>query len=531
MPPIENEFNKFGIDFGKWLLDIDEAKTKLKCADSNIHAVLYTDGGCRPSPHGDSGWGIHGYLYTKDKPKMGHGCKTAIPNTGGYVNMGSPDAVGMSSTPPVTVLNYIDSRGGLAAPSTNNEAELLGLCDALAIVKELKPESAKFILDSQYVLKGCKEWLPKWVKCNWVREDGSTISNKNNWLAVKDHLEEVSKHTKIDWQWVKGHSDNMGNIIADSHATSGLYAIKNTGMQTWSHAVISQPKNYWSPVSEIHPMVSAGNCLYFRLGSQTPTLNIKGNDLYVYNTGTGGRKDDGKYFGKPDTETAFCTLALNEVIPSIECVRRAQNKYTNSLIQGSVILARLDTITNANNVRELEQYGSSILHGGATGLYITNGRDEILSRPLTPPRKSLEAAARIAEQELRLVGIFQDTESKHYVHNDITGLIYDWVEKKNVVSMVMKKDLGGDTSSMDIAVQALVNGNVIKEVVSINLGIDTPRTNVFGNIAHLKPIITIVTHAVPESSKAFRYSLLIELTETKEYALWEAPYSNIRVIV
>ena len=47
-------------------------KTKAeKPQPEDFGAVLYTDGGCRPS-RGKGGWGVHGYTYTTETDELKH---------------------------------------------------------------------------------------------------------------------------------------------------------------------------------------------------------------------------------------------------------------------------------------------------------------------------------------------------------------------------------------------------------------------------------------------------------------------------
>ena len=84
-------------------------KEKKEAAPVELHAVVYTDGGCRPS-RGIGGWGFHGYTYTNDTPKQGSGCKAGYPSCKGYIvtdKSKNPDC------PPVTPIQYVDGWGSL----------------------------------------------------------------------------------------------------------------------------------------------------------------------------------------------------------------------------------------------------------------------------------------------------------------------------------------------------------------------------------------------------------------------------------
>ncbi len=53
----------------EWYNELLAYKVTLKQPDMPHCAVLYTDGGCRPSSIGVGGWGLHGYFYIDVKPK------------------------------------------------------------------------------------------------------------------------------------------------------------------------------------------------------------------------------------------------------------------------------------------------------------------------------------------------------------------------------------------------------------------------------------------------------------------------------
>ena len=54
-------------------------------------------------------------------------------------------------------------------------------------------------------------------KNNWRKSDKKPVENKDLWEQL-DKL--VSKHS-VNWEWVKGHSGEQGNEIADGLARKG----------------------------------------------------------------------------------------------------------------------------------------------------------------------------------------------------------------------------------------------------------------------------------------------------------------------
>lgn len=73
--------------------------------------------------------------------------------------------------------------------------------------------------DSQYVVRGCMQWLPKWKQSNWKKGggDGSGLKNVELWKEIDDLLQE----TGVQFRWVKGHNGNHWNELCDRLANEG----------------------------------------------------------------------------------------------------------------------------------------------------------------------------------------------------------------------------------------------------------------------------------------------------------------------
>lgn len=82
-----------------------------------------------------------------------------------------------------------------------------------------KPTSATFYMDSEYVMKSVIEYMPAWLKNNWMGSAGP-VKNKDLWLQVLNELDRTPEVLKT-YVHVKGHQDRMddetafGNSIAD----------------------------------------------------------------------------------------------------------------------------------------------------------------------------------------------------------------------------------------------------------------------------------------------------------------------------
>ena len=100
--------------------------------------------------------------------------------------------------------------------TTNNQMELLAPIQALKKIP--KGSKVQIFTDSKYVKSGITEWVHNWKKNGWKTANKQDVKNKELWLQL-DQL--VSKH-KIEWQWVKGHSGDIGNETADMLANRGI---------------------------------------------------------------------------------------------------------------------------------------------------------------------------------------------------------------------------------------------------------------------------------------------------------------------
>ena len=67
-------------------------------------------------------------------------------------------------------------------------------------------------------MQGIQEWIKNWKINNWRTSQKKPVKNKELW----QELDELVSNRNIEWQWVKGHSGNFGNEIADKLATSAI---------------------------------------------------------------------------------------------------------------------------------------------------------------------------------------------------------------------------------------------------------------------------------------------------------------------
>ena len=105
---------------------------------------------------------------------------------------------------------------GKVKETTNNRMELMA---PIMSLKKIKSRSDITIFThSTYVKNGITEWIKKWEKNGWKNSSKKPVKNKDLWIK----LNELCQKNKVIWKWIKGHSNNKYNILADKLATRAI---------------------------------------------------------------------------------------------------------------------------------------------------------------------------------------------------------------------------------------------------------------------------------------------------------------------
>jgi ribonuclease HI len=95
--------------------------------------------------------------------------------------------------------------------TTNNRMALKGATLALELLARKGARfAALMVSDSQYLVKGMREWVPAWKARGWTRK-GGPIENLPLWKA----LDAVARKHDVQWAWLRGHQRHPKNEYAD----------------------------------------------------------------------------------------------------------------------------------------------------------------------------------------------------------------------------------------------------------------------------------------------------------------------------
>lgn len=141
---------------------------------------IYTDGACSGNP-GPGGWGT--VVYFAD--------------------------------------GSIHEMGGADSQTTNNRMEMQAAIAALQFLTSVQPtEPVTLYTDSEYVKNGITQWIAGWKKKGWKTATGKPVLNQDLWRLLDELNAQVTAHTPVKWQYVKGHAGIEGNERCDAIARS-----------------------------------------------------------------------------------------------------------------------------------------------------------------------------------------------------------------------------------------------------------------------------------------------------------------------
>jgi ribonuclease HI len=124
----------------------------------------------------------------------------------------------------------------ISAPATTNNR--MALAGAIAVFALLSRKGKRlrvvYVSDSEYLIKGMREWVPAWEKRGWRRKGGE-ILNPELWQT----LVRVSAAHQPVWTWVRGHAGHPKNEYAND------LAMRAAGEQLMSEGAVASGFLEW----------------------------------------------------------------------------------------------------------------------------------------------------------------------------------------------------------------------------------------------------------------------------------------------
>ena len=95
--------------------------------------------------------------------------------------------------------------------------ELLAVIEGLRALS--RPVTVEVVTDSQYVAKGCAEWLAGWKRNGWKRKEKGQLKPIKNEELWRDLDGLLQKH-RVQLTWIRGHAGHPENERCDELAVT-----------------------------------------------------------------------------------------------------------------------------------------------------------------------------------------------------------------------------------------------------------------------------------------------------------------------
>lgn len=475
--------------------------------------VFYSDGGCRLNTSGVAAWGVHGYRYEKNEPSKGLGNGKLYASAVGYIDPTSPVASEQTKGEatvvehePVDLLNYIDMYGPVEGKQTNNRAELMGVIGALKQAR-LEPNISQLhiISDSEYALKAFRG-LNAAFKRNWRGSGDQPLANPDLLQLMLELRDEVTKlGVKISVEWVRGHTGNTGNELADMLCNVAM-SEQESGVSM--DVMTATPKeDYWKASAERNPLLADTRVFMLATPNGVESLNLD-PDHHIYYTGNAGSK--GSQLGVGDSNRYIGVVALKGksdfVLDSVaahfkDCASSKTNlaELRNDTL-GHERVRRAVELYKGNSIRESNsrQYPTLTCAGRNVGV-IHN--PTMLSYYFYSTLMEFHTQAQLYRATPQDVSVAQI---------DITDRIYERENSPNGVETLTTRPIEN--------FEVEWNGFRFKLVY----GLQFPVRNLFNRIKDLNPKVTLMVTRTDDLYAEFA----IFLTCDEGWGAWRSEYAN-----
>lgn len=472
-----------------------------------MKVVCWTDGGCRPKNPGTSGWGSHGYLFSKEVEKAkvvkfndGRRVNNFLVTSKGYVPLERKTEDLVYVVPEF----YFDLVGSSSDPTgTNNKAEIQAITDTLKGILSLEHE-----IESIHIYSDSNITVNMLNKSEGLKN--YTGSNPEFFEKCFEQLglcKEKGISLKIDW--IKAHNGHLGNETADRLATIGTN-LANAGKDTLDFTMAKASNKYWEPEVDLNPLISFNRC-YF---NSSRDIDTKGQ----YYLASVNSKAPEHLLGKRIPETSLSILRLNKEDSILEDVKERQFLEHRGL--NNIVSIRLDKLFSKPVFRYVKYYSKNCLLFN----YKTRGLDFLDKSPVTTEINPVGLSLRAIEAFKTLENLLDNVENNNdkVVLIDITNHFFKEVKgtknKKEIVKTVLSDEILIGTK--DYFLDVTVDGKEIK--LPLVLGTDLPDRNTLKKLEDTDVSVSLVVWS--KSDGSFRYCGLIK--NNTGIGIWSNYYAD-----
>jgi ribonuclease HI len=100
--------------------------------------------------------------------------------------------------------------------TTNNRMELLAVIRGLEALPG--PSAVRVVSDSEYVVKGLREWLDGWKARGWRTAAKKPVKNDDLWRQ----LDALRATHRLSPEWIRGHNEHPENTRCDALAVAAI---------------------------------------------------------------------------------------------------------------------------------------------------------------------------------------------------------------------------------------------------------------------------------------------------------------------
>lgn len=103
--------------------------------------------------------------------------------------------------------------------TTNNRMELRSIIEGLRSLPG--PSRVRLVSDSEYAVKGLREWLANWKRKGWKTASGGPVKNRDLW----EELDRLQALHALEPEWIRGHQGHAENEACDRMAVAEIRSL------------------------------------------------------------------------------------------------------------------------------------------------------------------------------------------------------------------------------------------------------------------------------------------------------------------